>query len=133
MDMQLAEPGTKRLLLFDRELLVPKEDDEIFHQRSMDFVELPVTQSLREIDAKDLGTDRWSCFAYLDSFVNHIRLQFGQVVRWFRERWWRTCGREARSSGWHLRPLADANHRAGIKQASTGAARPQAVAMMWGT
>ena len=77
MDMQLAEPGAERLMLFDRKLLVSKEDDEIFHQCPMDFAELPVVKLLREIDAKNLSADRGSDFAYFDSFVNHFRLQIG--------------------------------------------------------
>ena len=58
MDMQLAEARAEGLVLFDRELLVAEEDDEVFHQRLMDFLELTVGQWLREIDAKNLSADR---------------------------------------------------------------------------
>jgi hypothetical protein len=69
MNVQLAEPAAKILVLVDREALVAKEDHEVVHQRIMNFLELLVAQRLRQIDAVDFGADGRRQLAHVDGLV----------------------------------------------------------------
>ena len=44
VNMQLAEVAAKRLVLFDRHLLVAEEDDEVFHQGVVHLLELLIAE-----------------------------------------------------------------------------------------
>ena len=46
MDVQLAEQPAEGQMLLRRDVLVAEEDDEVFGQRPVDFVELPVGERL---------------------------------------------------------------------------------------
>ena len=55
--MQGAEQASKGEVLFLRDVLVAKKDDEMLGERAMDFRFLLLGQRLREIDACDLAAD----------------------------------------------------------------------------
>jgi len=57
MHVQLAEQPAEREMLLRRDVLVAEEDDEVFGERAVDFVERAVRQRLSEIDAADLRAD----------------------------------------------------------------------------
>src|SRR5262249_62163968 len=62
MDMQLAEVASEREMLLWRDRLVAKEDHEVFGERAMDLVHLPVRagfirDELADVDAADLRAD----------------------------------------------------------------------------
>ena len=58
MPVQGAEAAAEILVLIDRHLLLPEEDDEIVHQRVVHFLELLVAQRLAEVDSEYLRADR---------------------------------------------------------------------------
>lgn len=62
MEMQLAELAAEGEMLFRRDLLIAEEDDEVFGERAMDLVHLPVgagivRDELADIDAGYFRTD----------------------------------------------------------------------------
>ena len=71
MDVQLPEPPPEILLLVQRDVLVPEEDDPVLHQRIMHLGELMVAERARQIDAADLRTHRRRQGTHPYGFVWH--------------------------------------------------------------
>src|SRR6185437_620879 len=57
MDMQFAEPAAEGEMLRRRDVLIAKEDHEVFGERAMDFVHDAVGERAAEIDAGYLGAN----------------------------------------------------------------------------
>jgi hypothetical protein len=58
VDGQLAEPRAKRLLVFDRQVLVAEEDDLVSDERVVNPLERVRVQWPVEVNAANLGADR---------------------------------------------------------------------------
>jgi hypothetical protein len=74
MHMQFAELAPEGEMLLRGDVLVAKEDDEIFGERAMDFVHLPVRarvirHELANIDAGNFRADDRGQFFDADGFV----------------------------------------------------------------
>src|SRR5436190_21316561 len=73
MHRQLAEQMPESLVLLMRQALVAEEDDEVFHQRVVHFLELLIAERARQVDAADLGADMRRQLPDLDRLVGHRR------------------------------------------------------------
>src|SRR5262245_11638767 len=73
MEVQLAEAPPERLVLLDREVLVPEEDDAIVDEGAVDLLERHLVERMREIEAGDLGADMRSQLPHLDVPAAHGR------------------------------------------------------------
>ena len=62
------------LVLVVRQMLVAKEDHQVFHQRVVHFLELLVAERPRQIDPADLGADMRRQLGDLDRLVGHPRI-----------------------------------------------------------
>jgi len=69
MNVQLAEQPAEGEMLLRRDVLVAEEDDEVFRQRAVDFVELPVGERCAEIDAGEFRADDRRELVEADGFV----------------------------------------------------------------
>src|SRR3954454_1792946 len=70
--VQLAELAAEIEMLLRREMLVAEKDHEIFSQRAMDLVHLPVRR-LAQIDLADLGPDDRGQLVHRDRFIGRVR------------------------------------------------------------
>jgi len=68
---QIAEETPERLVLVMRQMLVAKEDHQVFHQRIVDFLELLIAERSRQVDPVDLGADMRGQLGDLDRLVGH--------------------------------------------------------------
>ncbi len=71
MDVQFAEQPAEILVLLDGHFLVAEEDDQVVHQRVVDFLEGLIAERLREVDPADLGADARRQRLDLDRLVSH--------------------------------------------------------------
>src|SRR3954451_5301871 len=71
MDMQFSETTTEVLVLLRRQLLVPEEDDQIVHQRLMDFLKLLIADLSSEIDTEYLGADGGCKLTHFNGLIGH--------------------------------------------------------------
>src|SRR5262245_31455807 len=74
MDVQFAETAAEGEMLLRRELLIAEEDDEVFGQRAMNLVHLPVGAGIVidescDIDAGDLRTNDRCQFVDADGLI----------------------------------------------------------------
>src|SRR5215475_6141820 len=74
VNVQFAEAAAERKMLRGRDVLVAKEDHEIFGERAMDFIHLPVRALIvgdepADIDAGNLGADDRGELFDRDGFV----------------------------------------------------------------
>jgi hypothetical protein len=58
-------------VLVNGQFLIAKEDDQIFGESVVNFLELLVAERLCEINAMDLGTNCWRQLANLDGLIRH--------------------------------------------------------------
>ena len=71
MDDRVAKAAAEGDVLIDRDLLVAEEHDEIVHQGIVDFLELLVSQRLRQVDSGDFRADGRRHLADGDGLVSH--------------------------------------------------------------
>src|SRR5450759_2571393 len=69
MNVQLAEPASEGKMLLRGDVLVAKEDHEIFCERAMDLVHRPVGERACQIDARYLRADDRGEFLDPDGLV----------------------------------------------------------------
>src|SRR6266702_8205800 len=86
MKMQLAELAAKGEMLLWRDVLVAEEDDEVFGERAMDLVHLPVGagivgDELADVDAGDLRADDGRELFDRDGLVRRAVFRRGAVAR----------------------------------------------------
>ena len=74
MHVEPAEAAAERLVLLDRQLLLAKEEHQMIHERIVHILELPVSELLGQVDAKDLGADAWRHLAYFYALIDHAFL-----------------------------------------------------------
>src|SRR5438874_4470312 len=70
---QFAKETPERLVLVMVERLVAEEDDKIFHQRVVHFLELLIAERTRQVDSADFRADMRRQLSDLDRLVGHPR------------------------------------------------------------
>src|SRR5690349_20948346 len=69
MNVKLAKPTGEGQMLLGRECLIAKKDDEVFGERAVNLVKLPIGNRLSQIDAADLRPDDGRQFVDPDRLI----------------------------------------------------------------